>query len=311
MTQEEQKRIIRTLETYGEPEAIAYSQRIEKWALETFSRDGHTPELRARGIHVDYRAVTDEAWYLLKDIPFTRFSWETNDDTRTRKEAVQNLFYWQNNESSNQMGDVVEVRLMPYIDVDGQYRYKEDEAKSFDCTDTGKRRKWNQLDLRIYGSTGGGVRDYDIIRPDMHRGDDICWYQSWHFSLGDDVPCPVGPILVEEIDDYHLVLRYGDKLFPLSMELGRQRSAHLIEDQPVKPTHNWDSRWLRPPYSFTLVADLSWKKELYPSTDREQLQHKPHFVRTSDLPPGVRTREQIDHDAWEEAVRSGALNNRR
>lgn len=65
MTQEEQKRIIRTLETYGEPEAIAYSQRIEKWALETFSRDGHTPELRARGIHVDYRAVTDEAWYLL------------------------------------------------------------------------------------------------------------------------------------------------------------------------------------------------------------------------------------------------------
>lgn len=34
---------------------------------------------------------------------------------------------------------------------------------------------------------------------------------------------------------------------------------------------------------------------------------KKKTYRTSELPAEVRTREQVDHDAWEEAVRNGEI----
>lgn len=307
MTPEEQRRIIRSLESFGEKEAIAFSKRIEEWATAQFSKDGKMPEMGSRGIFVQYRVVSLDEWQFLKEISFTKFSWETRDDTRNRKEAIENLFYWTNYETSNQMGDVIAVRYMPYIRVDGQTVLKEDEIKEFACTDTGERRMWNQLDFHIYTNPSGSVRGYDLIIPDIKKGDNISWYESWHFSLGDDAECPVAPIIVEEIDDYKLVLRYRDKLYTLSMELGMPHSVDLEEDVPVEPTHNWDSMWLRPPYTFTLVLTVSWKENMYSSSDRDNFHEKPHYVRTSDLPEGVRTMQQIDHDAWEEAVRSGAI----
>ena len=307
MTQEEQKRIIRSLETLGEQGAVALSQRLEEWATKQFSKNGKAPELGSRGLFVQYRVAAVEEWQRLKEISITKFSWETRDDSRNREEAIKGLFYWQNLETSNAMGDVIAVRYMPFISVNGKDEYKEDETKMFDCTDTGERRQWNHLDFQIYTKPSGGVRGYYLIKPDIEKGDDINWYESWHFSLEDDAPCPVAPIIVEEIDDYKLVVRYRDKLYTLSMELGQPHSIDLEEDVPVEPTHNWDSMWLRPPYTFTLVLTVSWKEKLYSSSDWDNFHEKPHLVRTSDLPEGVRTMQQIDHDAWEEAVRSGAI----
>ena len=114
-------------------------------------------------------------------------------------------------------------------------------------------------------------------------------------------------IIVEKITPYELVLRYREQLYTLSMAIGKEKELALERDVPVKPTHNWDSMWLRPPYTFTLVLRVSWKEELYGSSDRDNFHEKPHYVRTSDLPAGVRTMQQIDHDAWEEGVRSGQI----
>ena len=307
MTQDEQKRIVRSLESYGESGAIALSKRLAEWAEATFTQDGKKPELEHRGIYVQYRVAGVEKWLLLKDISITRFSWETRDDSRSREEAIKGLFYWGNLESSNLMGDVIAVRYMPYIEVNGTYQFKEDERKEFACTDTGERREWNQLDFSIYTDPSGSVRGYTLIAPDIQEGDNISWYESWHFSLEDEEPCPVAPIIVEKITPYELVLRYREQLYTLSMEIGKEKELDLECDVPVKPTHNWDSMWLRPPYTFTLVLRVSWKEELYGSSDRDNFHEKPHYVRTSDLPAGVRTMQQIDHDAWEEGVQSGQI----
>lgn len=311
MTQVEQRRIIACFDSLDEQGAVAYSKRVTEWATQTFSKESEKLDLGSRGIHFDYRVAGSDEWKHLSDVSLTMFSWETNDDARHRRDGINGLFFWKNEESSNKMGDVVAVRWMPFISVNGVYRYKEDEATLFECTDTGKRRKWNHLDFRTYADKGGQVRDYHIIRRDVHKGDNLCWLKSWHFSLADDVPCPVEPILVEEVDDYKLVLRYRDQLYTLSMALDQPHSVTLEEDVPIKPTHNWNSIWLRPPYKFTLVVDMTWQDKVYSSSNRQDLWRKPQIVRTSDLPAGVRTREQIDHDAWEEAVRSGALNQRR
>lgn len=298
MTQDEQQRIVRSLESFGEAQAVALGQRLALWAKQTFGQDGKELDLDNPGIHVEFRAAGCDEWQLLKDISFTRFSWETRDDTRRRKEAIDGLFYWQNYESSNLMGDVVEVQYMPYIEVNGERQFKMDELKHFDCTDTGEQREWNQLDFSIYTDPSGSVRGYTLIAPDIQEGDDISWYESWHFSLEDEEPCPVAPIIVEKITPYELVLRYREQLYTLSMAIGKERELALERDVPVKPTHNWDSMWLRPPYTFTLVLRVSWKEELYGSSDRDNFHEKPHYVRTSDLPAGVRTMQQIDHDAW-------------
>ena len=307
MTPEEQERIVRSLQSFDEQSIVALSKRVETWAKEQFGDFCKSAIPPHRGICVQYRVAGIDKWYELKRISITAFSWETSDDYRSRKESVQGLFTWGNYESSNQMGDVIAVRYMPYIDVNNENKYKMDEVVEFACTDTGKRRQWNQLNFNIYTEPSQGVRGYNLIRPDIHKGKDICWYQPWHFSLADDVDCPVGPIMVEEVDKYNLVLRYGDKLFPLSMDLDKPHTADLIVDQPVKPTHNWDSIWLRPPYTFTLVATVSWKEKLYSSSNRKQFLTKPHFVLTSDLPEGVKTSQQLDHEAWEEGVRTGRI----
>ena len=312
MTQNEQQQIRTAIGSkLDEQSAIALSKRIAEWAKQIFGKDGQKLDLDSRGIHLDYRVAGLDKWEHLDDIYITQFSWETNDDTRRRVDGIKGLFYWKNLQSSNKMGDVTAVRWMPFIRVNSVYQYKEDETTMFECTDTGKRRKWNHLDFRTYADKGGPVRDYHIIRPDIHKGDNLCWLKSWHFSLADDVPCPVEPIIVDYVDDYKLVLRYRDKLYTLSMELGQPHSVTLEDEVPVKPTHNWNSIWLRPPYKFTLVLDMTWQDKIYSSSDKQDLWNKPQFVRTSNLPSGVRTREQIDHDAWEEAVRSGALNQRR
>ena len=303
MTHAEQKCIINSLQTIDEKGAVALSARLEKWAEEQFRVNGEYPRLGSRGICVQFR-TENTSWEVLKYIYLTRVSWETRDDRRSREEDTRNLFYWQNMNSSNKMGDVTAVRYMPFIDVDDEYRFKEDEIKEFKCTDTYKRRKWNHLDFQIYTEPSGGVRGYTLIRPDIRKGANISWYESWHFSLEDDAECPVAPIVIEEISDYQLVLRYRDRLYTLSMDLDKPHTVHLEEDVPVKPTHNWDSIWMRPPYTFTLVLTISWKETIYASSDRENFHNKPHFVRTSDLPEGVRTMQQIDHDAWEEAARS-------
>ena len=62
MTQEEQKRIIRSLETLGEQGAVALSQRLEEWATKQFSKNGEAPELGSRGLFVQYRVAAVEEW---------------------------------------------------------------------------------------------------------------------------------------------------------------------------------------------------------------------------------------------------------
>lgn len=310
MTLEEQKRIIRKLKDLGEQGAIHISKRVEEWAIAKFTKDGNEPELGSRGLCIQYRVAGMDEWIPLTWLSFTQFSWETQSDRRSRIQAIEGLFFFTNQQSSNQMGDVVAVRYMPYINVNNDYQLNEDEITLFECTDTGARRKWNHLEFKIYSEPSWGTRSYSLIRADIHKGKNICWFLPWHFSLADEAECPVAPIIVEKNTPYELVLRYRDQLYPLSMEVGKQHSVHLEEDVPVKPTHNWDSIWLCPPYTFTLVATLTWHEKLYGSSQRQLFSSKPHRVRTSDLPPGVRTREQIDHDAWEEAVRSGALNQR-
>ena len=307
MTLEEQNQIVRILDDYC-GNAVGIGKRASQWAAEQFSVDGKAPDVISRGVCVDYRVVGADMWTNLTYISLTSSNSETNSDRQSRRNNVKNLFFWANKDTSNMLGDVIAIRYMPYVYVNNKHHHKEDETKIIKCTDTGERRQWNQLDFRIYDDPrGGGVRNYDIIKPDIHKGDDLCWYQSWLFSLEDDVPCPVAPIIVEEIDDYKLVLRYKDRLHTLSMEVGQPNSVTLEEGVPVHPTHNWGPGWLRDDYTFDLVLDLSWKEKLYSSTDKEDYQEKPHFVRTSDLPADVRTMQQIDHDAWEEAVRSGAI----
>ncbi|MBR1809056.1 MAG: hypothetical protein IJ776_06690 [Paludibacteraceae bacterium] len=304
MTQEEQQRIISVLNSIGEQGSIAISKSVEEWAKSGLDeKDRQSMYMCDRGLYVQYRVAGVDEWFFLKQIPFTHFTWETTSDWRNRTEAVKYLFYWGNLESSNKMGDVVALRYMPYIHVNGENLLKEDEITLFECTDTGERRQWNQLEIRRYDNPGSTDRDYSIDRPDIHEGDNICWYEPWHFSLGDDAECPVAPIIVEHADSFNLVLRYREQLFTLSMQPGMPHSATLETDVHVTPTHNWDGIWMRPPFKFDLVADISWKEELYGSDNRQIFSQKPHFVRTSDLPPGVRTMQQIDHDAWEEAAR--------
>ena len=44
-----------------------------------------------------------------------------------------------------------------------------------------------------------------------------------------------------------------------------------------------------------------------PLKHKHTMAKKKKTYRTSELPAEVRTREQVDHDAWEEAVRNGEI----
>ena len=310
MTKDEQKSVKRSLGLLGEVGAIAWSQRVAEWAKGQFGADKDIDGAN-RGICVEYQVAGDEQWYRLKLIELTRWSWEPRDNANSRKHDIQNLFYWKNLETSNELGDVVSVRYMPYIYVNKELKFKEDEMKVFPCTDTGEKRRWNHLAIDIYSEPEWTKYDYHIMRDDIVLGNDLNWYKPWHFALEQDAVCPVAGIFVERIGESDLVLRYHDQLLTLSVEQGKRNMVTLENDTPVTPTHTWDSRYTRPKFTFTLTATLSWKEHDYGSSDIVSFQKRPEGrVATSDLPPEVRTMQQIDHDAWEEGVRSGAIGRR-
>lgn len=166
---------------------------------------------------------------------------------------------------------------------------------------------WNHLEFYIFSDPGWNKYDYHIVGDDIHAGDDINWYLPWHFALEDDAECPVAPIIVERADENGLLLSYRSRHIELSLKKGKCCEAKIEDEKQVKPTHTWDGFTERPAYRFSLRLILSHRDKLYGSTDKEQFQSKPHYIRTSDLPPGVRTMQQIDHDAWEEAVARGLI----
>lgn len=305
MTNQEQQKIISRISRICFESALSTSKRIEQWADEKFGPDTEIVFKRDRGFLVQYQTEGRDEWFNLRTVPLPRGTMRTDESNRL-SENVQNIFYWANLETSNELGDVSAVRFLPYITVDNKYHLKEDEAVVTPCTVTGEKREWNHLEIQVYSDPGWNKYDYSFNIDDIQDGDDLNWYLPWHFALEDDAVCPVAPIIVERADEFELVIRYRDQQYSLNMAPGKEQSVTLEKDVPVVPTHTWDGG-RRPNYEFTLVLTISWREELYGSRGKESFQTKPHYVRTSDLPPGVRTMQQIDHDAWEYAVKNGLI----
>ena len=304
MTQQEQEKIVSQIGRICFESALSISKRLEKWADELFGPSDYGFSYD-RGFLFQYQIDACDEWFQLNalSLPVRVMS---ASDSNSFNNRIRNLFYWGNLESSNKLGDVSAVRYMPYVS-NGSVRYtKDEETTVVPCSVTGQRREWNHLDFKIVFTPGWNGRDYSFDIDDVHVGDDLNWYLPWHFSLEDDAECPVAPVIVEHVDEYELVVRYRDQQFTLSMSPNKQHAVPLEKDIPVKPTHTWEPG-RRPDYTFSLELIISWRENLYGSRDKEAFQSKPHFVRTSDLPPDVRTMQQIDHDAWDYAVRNGLI----
>ena len=139
---------------------------------------------------------------------------------------------------------------------------------------------------------------YFLAKPDIHVGANISRYQSWHFDIERDMPCPVAPIIVEAMDEYTLTLRYRDQLYRLSMKEGESDSVVLEHETPVTPTHAFTRLELREPYRFTLSLQIERRKYIYGSSNMNGFGEPPVFDPKTGRIVGVKTMQQIDHDAW-------------
>lgn len=307
MTLEEQQQFCNIVELISDS-STGLRARVNEWGKTHFENEQYrVSDAGSNCLMAQYRIAGSDRWTDICTID-TREGRESTDDLKRRHNKIKNLFYDINQTTSNQLGDAVAVRCVPFIavfdreTVHYRYEYKEDEARVKECTDTGERPQWNQLNIKISTEPSTSVRTYDIQRSQVQAGDDLCWYQSWHFFLEEDAPSPVAPIIVEEADDYHIVLRYRDQLIHLGPAADMQHEATLEKAVPVTPTKNWYVVYLPNPYTFDLQISIRWAHKLYDPDTKEKFQQVPaQQYSTSDLPEGVRTMQQIDHDAWEEA----------
>ena len=309
MTQREQGEIVGSIINMT---AGGYSlrKRIRQWGQETFCDGNSRYNLGyGAGWSIQCRTAGMEGWLELSSIGAQSSPTESRDDVRRREVQAMNIFSDGNKQSSNNLGDVTEVRCVPYVSLQDREtnqwieRYKEDEARIYPCTDTGEAREWNTLEVHMKATPSDSARSYHIALNDIQPSDDVCWYLPWHFSQEADAPCPVAPIIVEEADAYHIAIRYREQRFELRAAMGQQHSVVLEQDKPVEPTHNWYEVRMPEPFRFTIELQIVWDGQGYRSTDKEKFQTvPPQQYATGDLPSDVRTMQQRDHDAWEEAT---------
>ena len=159
-------------------------------------------------------------------------------------------------------------------------------------------KEWNEVYLN--------VRDYPtgtpgclIPRKAIHPGDNISWYLPWHFDLDEVCECPVAPITVVRVDAYGLTVSYRDKEYTLNMNQEDKQKVILENNVVVFPTIPATHAWMREPFGFTLSLEIEWTNPRYRQyRSKKDFQSKPDYSKIKE----VRTREQIDHDAWQYAV---------
>ena len=170
--------------------------------------------------------------------------------------------------------------------------------------------QWDYLQFSVQDNPKRGIHTYFLAKTDIHVGENISWYKSWHFDIEQEEPCPVAPIIVEAMDEYSLVLRYREQTYRLSMKEGERSSIDLEKDHPVQPTHAWTRMELREPFTFTLTLTIERRGRIYGSTVRKGYDEPPVFDPKTGRVVGVKTMQEVDHDAWEDAAnyqRTGTL----
>ncbi len=162
--------------------------------------------------------------------------------------------------------------------------------------------QWDYLVFDIEDNPKQGINMYFLAKTDIRVGANISRYKSWHFDVDLKEPCPVGPIIVEAFDEYTLTVRYRNQLYTMSMKEGESNASVLEQDTAVTPTHAYTWLELRKPYSFTLTLRIERRGRIYGSSDMEGFGEPPVFDPKTGRIVGVKTMQEIDHDAWEEAT---------
>ena len=308
MTQQEQFKIIAAV---IELTASGFSagKKAKKWAQETYCQGESGMDVSSAGWSIQCRAKATDEWHELNCIAAQHAATESSDDRRRREVDAMGTFTEATGETSNQMGDITEVRCVPYVMLYDSKRkiyfpvYQEEEAILHTCTDTGTKPEWNKLTLMLDAKPSDASCDYTILRKDMQAGDDLNWLLYWHFFLDEDAACPVAPLTVEEIDNYHITLRYRDRLITLGAGLCQTSRAVLEEAVAVEPTNKWYKAFKPGNYVFNWKVRVEWRENPYARETKEEFQTMPpQQYSTSELPADVRTMQQRDHDAWEEAT---------
>ncbi|MBQ7631794.1 MAG: hypothetical protein IJS82_03425 [Paludibacteraceae bacterium] len=162
--------------------------------------------------------------------------------------------------------------------------------------------QWNYLVFDIKDKPHEGINMYFLANTDIHVGANISRYQSWHFDVELGEPCPVAPIIVEAMDEYTLTLRYRDQLYRLSMKEWESDTAVLERETPVTPNHAYTRLELRKPYRFTLTLRIERREYTYGSSSMSGFGGPPVFDPKTGRIVGVKTMQEVDHDAWEAAA---------
>ena len=162
--------------------------------------------------------------------------------------------------------------------------------------------QWDYLQFNVKDNPQRGIHTYFLAKNDIHVGENISWYKSWHFDIEMEAPCPVAPIIVESMDEYTLTLRYREQSYRLSMKEGERCSAVLEKNHPIQPTHAWTRMELRDPFTFTLTLNIERRGRIYGSTVRDGYDYPPEFDSKTGRVKGVKTMQEVDHDAWEAAA---------
>lgn len=162
--------------------------------------------------------------------------------------------------------------------------------------------QWDYLVFDIQDEPHEGINMYFLAKTDIHVGANISRYQSWHFDVEREEPCPVAPIIVEAMDEYSLTLRYRDQLYRMSMKAGESDKAILEHKTAVTPNHAYTWLELRAPYRFTLTLRIERRGRVYGSSSMDGFGEPPVFDPKTGRIVGVKTMQEIDHEAWEEAA---------
>ena len=139
--------------------------------------------------------------------------------------------------------------------------------------------KWNEWDLRLFAEKRpkGGYATNDDWRlhiKDLKEGQEIEWNRHGGFYHS------------PYAGDYRFTFLSADKSVRLKV-------TRLAEKEVRLGFYNeWSSGWYEEADGYEHRITLSIIGATYP---------------VSELPDGVRTIQQIDHDAWEYAVRNGLI----